>query len=51
MLSKSTSSRWSKHYKLAIRRGQSFLHFTSQLEGARGIPRVAHVFLELALDV
>jgi hypothetical protein len=32
-----------------LRGGQSFLCFTFQLEGARGIPKAAHVFLESSI--
>jgi hypothetical protein len=51
LLSKLTSSRWNKRSKMAIEGGQSFLRFTYQLEGVGRIPRVAHVFLELTLNV
>jgi hypothetical protein len=51
MLSKLTSSRWSRCSKLDIRKGAKILHLTSQLERVRRIPRIVHVFLELALDV
>ncbi len=51
LLSKFTFSRWNRYSRLAIGRGESFLRFTFQLEGARGIPKVTHVFLESTLDV
>ncbi len=51
LLSKLMSSRWSRHSILVIKRGQKKLCFTSQLERGGGIPKVAHVFLELTLDV
>ncbi len=51
LLSKLTSSRWNKHSRLVIKKGTKCFMFHFSIGRAEGMPRRAHLFLELTLDL